>query len=213
MYKSKSDRFLKFNLVSTKNTRACVRVLMTFLFVSSGLSLIGCNSPPCPEGKTLEGQLPNEKALQENPYRSFEAACVIPGTHGNLRHGFHKKWYPGGKQLKSVYQYEGGIKHGEYTLYYADGKLQEEGAYRFGIMHGKYTSWYRNGNVHIEGEYADGQKNGDFAIYSDNGKVIKKGPYFIGVKHGKWTSEYIPLKGETILLKSFYHYGELASSM
>ena len=213
MSKSPYNRFLKLTLVSAKKSSACVRACMTFSFLCCCLSLVACDSSPCPEGRTLEGQLPNEKALTENPYRSFEAACVIPGTHGNLRHGFHKKWYPAGKLLKSVYQYEGGIKHGEYTLYYADGKPKEEGSYRFGIMHGKYTTWYRNGNVHIEGEYADGQKNGDFAIYSDNGKVIKKGPYFIGMKHGKWTSEYIPLKGETVMIRSFYHYGDLASSM
>ena len=187
-------------------------VSVTSLTLLLLVCLVGCDSSPCPSGQTLEGAFPNAEALKENPYRSFDAACVLPGPHGTLRHGFYKKWYPGGKLLKAEYTYEGGIKHGEYTLYYPSGNKKEAGSYLYGIKNGKYAAWHRNGLIHIEGEYADGQKNGDFAIYSDNGKMIKKGPYFIGVKHGKWTNEYIPLRGESVTIKSFYHYGQIATS-
>jgi hypothetical protein len=61
--------------------------------------------------------------------------------------------------------------------------------------------------VHEEGFYADNKRSGDITVTSDNGMHIQKGNYFMGQKHGRWSSEYIPLKGEPVTIKSFYHYG------
>lgn len=183
---------------------------LLFLACFSMISALACEPPPpCPSKTELEGELPPEKEseLKKVQYKSFEASCVIPGSHGDIRHGFHKVWYRGGRTLKSQHTYEGGIRNGEYQLYFADGTIREKGAYRFGIKHGKYQSFHRNGKIHIEGEYQDGKKSGDFTIYSSNGTHIQKGPYVLDMKHGKWTSEYVSLNGRKITFGSIYHYG------
>jgi len=175
----------------------------------SGLTL-GCNSEPCPDGTTLEGELPptENSKLDQAKFKSFRGACVIQGPHGSLRHGFDKAWYRGGHVLKSHHTYEGGVKHGDYYLFYSDGKIREKGAYRFGLKHGRYASFHPNGNIHEEGLYEDGRKAGDFTIVSDNGMHIQKGPYFLNLRHGKWTSTYIPLSGDKITQLFLYHEGK-----
>ena len=194
-------------VLSASPLHRVLRVLQITLLAS----LIGCEpAPPCPSGTELEGELPptEEEALDKSKHKSFEASCVIPGASGTLRHGFYKQWYRGGRVLKSRYTYEGGAKHGEYRLYFADGTVRESGKYRFGIQHGRYQSFHRNGQVHIEGEHQDGKKSGDFVITSSNGTHVQKGPYFLGMKHGKWTSEYMSLNGRKISFLSIYHYGQ-----
>lgn len=183
-----------------------------------GLSLfftVACEpAPPCMSETTLEGQMPpsQEAELKKVANKSFEASCVIESTHGKIRHGFHKTWYPGGRALKSEHLYDGGILNGEYTLYFSDGTIRETGSYRFGLKHGRYKSFHRNGKIHMEGMYQDGKKNGDFVVTSSNGTHIQKGPYFLDLKHGKWSSEYLSLNGRKISLLSFYHYGQASVS-
>ena len=177
--------------------------------IISGL-VTGCDpAPPCPEGTTLEGEIPpsDEAQLAQVKRKKFRGACVIQSSHGTLRHGFDKSWYRGGLVLKSHHTYEGGVRHGEYQLFYPDGTLREKGSYRFGLKHGRYASFHENGNVHVEGMYEDGRRAGDFTITSNNGMHIQKGPYFLNRRHGKWTSTYIPLNGNKITQLFQYHEG------
>ena len=183
--------------------------LIMFVVIAS-LGMLACDPPPpCPSGTELLGELPpkEEAALNEVAGKRFKGACVISGAKGPLRHGFEKTWYRGGRIIKSHYTYEGGVRHGEYSLYFPDGVLRETGSYRFGLKHGKYKTFHRNGKPHIEGEYQDDKKDGDFVVYSNNGMHIQKGPYFLDVKHGLWRDTYTPLEGKEITLVSNYHYG------
>ena len=195
-----------------KSSSNCINYTSLLVLACLSITLIlACEPPPpCPSKTELEGEFPPEREseLEKSKYKSFAASCVIPGSHGPLRHGFYKVWYRGGRVLKSQHTYEGGVRNGEYQLFFADGTLREKGTYRFGIKHGRYQSYHRNGKVHIEGEYQDGKKSGDFAIYSSNGTHVQKGPYFIDMKHGKWTSEYVSLNGRKITFLSIYHYGQ-----
>jgi antitoxin component YwqK of YwqJK toxin-antitoxin module len=153
--------------------------------------LFACSeSSPCPDQTELMGEMPptSEAELAKAKYKNFEASCVVQGAHGKLRHGFLKTWYRGGRVLKSQYTYEGGVKNGDYSLFYPDGQLRETGKFRFGIKHGRWISYHRNGKIHMEGEYQDGKKSGDFIVTSDSGTHIQKGPYFLDMKHGMWRS-------------------------
>ena len=183
------------------------------LFFLFGLSLIGCESAPCPHGTVLDGFVPSSFKEGEVAPPVFEGACVIESGWGKVRHGLYRKWSDHGRTLRAQYQYEGGLRQGEYKIFYEDGSFREEGSYIFDLRHGRYVSRHRNGNLHVEGKYADGKRQGDFTIYSDNGKNIQKGPYFIGQKHGKWSSAYIPLRGETVTIYSFFHYGQIATEL
>lgn len=184
-----------------------------FISLVFGISLLsgGCEPPPpCPENHELEGELPpsDEDGLAQASHQTFRGACVIQGPHGTLRDGLDQEWYRGGRVLKSSYTYEGGIRHGEYQLYYPDSTLQERGEYRFGLRHGRYAQFHPNGEPHVEGMYEDGRKSGDFSVYSDNGMHVQKGPYFLDKKHGKWTSTFSSLSGNKITQVFFYHEGQ-----
>ena len=101
----------------------------------SALALSACADPsPCPSGSALEGVIPTPEKLkvlrEEGPVPALEAVCVIPGSHGPLRHGLYRRWFPGGEQLQESITYEGGVKHGPFTRYYEDGTKREEGKQR-----------------------------------------------------------------------------------
>lgn len=207
-----SSRKLSLGMVSRINQVNLYRCTLSCMIALGGL--IGCEPPPpCPSDSQLQGELPptEEAGLRKVAGKVFEGACVIPGPHGPLMHGFSKVWYRGGRVLQSHYTYEGGVKNGEYMLYYPDGKLRESGNYRFGLQHGRYKTFHRNGKPHIEGEFQDGKKSGDFTIYSNNGMHVQKGPYFLGMRHGLWEDTYLPLSGEKLILSSHYHYGRTIS--
>ena len=178
------------------------------------LTLVGCGgeAPPCPSGTRLEGQAPSAKLIkqlkedQKMP-SSFEAVCVIDRPRGALRHGEYRRWYGDGETLRESVTYEGGVKHGPYVYYYPSGQVLEQGTHQYGLKQGRFSSFHKTGAIHIEGEYVDNKRSGDFVVTSDNGMNIQKGPYFMGHKHGKWVSKYIPLRGEPLLVKYFYHYG------
>jgi hypothetical protein len=181
------------------------------------LSVACSEAPPCPSGSFLQGEAPTPKLLksliEKGEHRaSYESVCMIPGPHGPLMHGVYQAWYGDGKTLRASITYEGGVKHGEYKLYYESGQLKEEGSYQYGLKQGRFSTYHRNGNLHVEGTYVDNKRSGDFTITSDNEMNIQKGPYFMGYKHGNWTSEYVPLKGESVTLKAFYHYGVVVNT-
>ena len=188
-----------------------VRCMLSIL---SSIALVACGgeAPPCPSGTKLEGRAPSAKLIkqlkkeQKMPY-DWEAVCVIERPRGTLRHGEYRRWYADGVTLRESVMYEGGVKHGPYTYYYPSGQILEQGTHQYGLKQGRFSTFHKNGAVHVEGEYADNKRSGDFTVTSDNGMNIQKGPYFMGQKHGKWISKYIPLKGEPLLVKYFYHYG------
>ena len=192
-------------LTLSQSVLSLARVLSAVCF------LFACSPPsPCPDQTELQGEIPptSEAELAKVKYKSFEASCVVPGAHGKIRHGFYKTWYRGGKVLKGQYTYEGGIRNGDYSLFYPNGQLRETGKYRFGIKHGRWVSYHRNGNLHMEGEYQDGKKSGDFIVTSPSGTHVQKGPYFLDMKHGLWRSEYEAGNGRKIQLSAVYHYGQ-----
>jgi antitoxin component YwqK of YwqJK toxin-antitoxin module len=176
------------------------------------LTACGGEAPACPSGTELEGRVPTAKLLKElkkeqKMPREFEAVCVIQRPRGTLRHGEYRRWYGDGVTLRESVIYEGGVKHGPYTYYHPNGQVLEQGTHQYGLRQGRFTTFHKNGGLHVEGEYVDNKRSGDFVVTSDNGMNIQKGTYFMGHKHGKWVSKYIPLRGETLQVKYFYHYG------
>ena len=225
----------------TEQTPLCRFHTSLLIFSTLLLCLVGCESPPFPSGSFLEGAFPSTEVEEaskssdsddEEPMpaifgegtpglsvqskkanQPLEAACVIASSHGNLRHGPYKRWHKDRKTLSETSTFQGGIRHGDYVLYYDNGQKKESGKYRFGLRHGKYKTWHRNGESHIMGERVDGELNGEFTITSDNGKSIQKGWYFVGMRHGPWTNKYIPLRGEETTIRSYFHYGQIADEL
>ena len=191
--------------------------MLKLLCLTLSLFLCACEKAPCESPNRLEGTRPidltDEQRLAFPSNEVFEAMCVVDSAHGALRNGEYWLWYPGGTQLKMMYEFDGGIKHGSYQLYYLSGQIKEEGNYRYGLRHGRFKTWHEDGSLHIEGMYQDGKKHGDFVITSTSGFNVKKGMYFIGHKHGPWTNEYTALNGQVTEVRSNYHYGQPRPTM
>ncbi|GIV40879.1 MAG: hypothetical protein KatS3mg034_0189 [Vicingaceae bacterium] len=64
-----------------------------------------------------------------------------------LPHGDEKYFNTRNQEIILKYTYEGGIKHGEYYVKYANGQLWEKGFYRNGMPDGEWTYWDIDGNV------------------------------------------------------------------
>ncbi|MEE2644174.1 MAG: hypothetical protein VYD19_04520 [Myxococcota bacterium] len=168
------------------------------LCVASVLLCAACESKPCPGDSRPEGAIPPE---------SLSMSCVIDTSRGAMRSGPSTRWYPGGKQKMYEYVYQGGIRHGDYTLWHRNGQVKERGAYNYGKRHGRFSSFWQNGQIREEGEFLNGIRNGDFKLYSDNGKSVKIGVYFMGYKHGPWVNKVTAINGRAVELHTYYESG------
>ncbi len=78
--------------------------------------------------------------------------------------------YDSGKVHESYEVNKEGIKHGKFTVYNEDGKIQEEATYTNGILSGKRYLYHPNGKVEIEETYDDkGVMNGPYKTYFASG--------------------------------------------
>ena len=48
-----------------------------------------------------------------------------------------------------VFTYRG-KRHGEWSLWYEDGTMKENGEFEMGEINGTYKYWYNNGHLHME---------------------------------------------------------------
>ena len=75
-----------------------------------------------------------------------------------------------GKVTESYEVNKEGEKHGKYTAFYDDGKINEEATYINGVLTGKRIIYHPNGKVEIEETYDDkGVMNGPYKSYFESG--------------------------------------------
>lgn len=79
--------------------------------------------------------------------------------------------YPdGGVEVEATY--EGGVKHGPWTKYHANGQIFEQGAYLGGVKHGPWVTYYPSGQKLEEGEYEHGEPIGIHRAWLEDGSLI-----------------------------------------
>jgi antitoxin component YwqK of YwqJK toxin-antitoxin module len=66
-----------------------------------------------------------------------------------------------------------GKKHGEETVYYADGNIQYKRTWKNGSLDGIGTHYHRNGSVYYEESHDDGIKNGAWSFRDEDGELIQ----------------------------------------
>jgi hypothetical protein len=76
-----------------------------------------------------------------------------------------------------------------YQLKLADGQVIQEGYFeseREEIKTGEWTYFFKNGQVKQNGNFSEDEKTGEWTLYRKNGSVNAKGPYEKGQRNGEW---------------------------
>lgn len=103
-----------------------------------------------------------------------------------------------GTILKSVLNYEKGVKQGKQIDYYTD-LTHSISNYMNGKLEGEYRAYYNNGKLAREENYKNDQVIGNRKQYYKNGQLKEITPYLFGNIHG--------------VLKSYYPSGNLYTTI
>lgn len=88
--------------------------------------------------------------------------------------------------VKEQGSYVEGMREGDWEFFYENGKLRQKGKYRQGKPHGRWEWFYKNGERRREEEYRRGREDGESKEFDPSGRVIAQGLYVDGLKDGLW---------------------------
>ncbi len=95
-------------------------------------------------------------------------------------------YYENGK-VAMEQAFRDGIPHGVYRTFYENGKVEMEYSYDYGTPNGPVTYWYSNGKLKAQGTMREGVKDGHWTTWHEDGAVESEGDYALGRKVGVWT--------------------------
>lgn len=114
-------------------------------------------------------------------------------------------------------------KEGQWTWYYENGNIQEEGNFKNGKLDGIQKFYFDNGQLKYSVEYKDGKADGEYKLYNKNGALIEhkffkedkldgiyKSFYDVGEKY---TNYIIPYKNDKIDGKVEQYYANGVKSL
>ncbi|MBL55840.1 MAG: hypothetical protein CMP61_01505 [Flavobacteriales bacterium] len=170
-------------------------------------------------GDTLVyGQYAN--SLLQGPYKDYSNNKVL--WQHDYKKGKLKKYYnysPSGTLInkgkknynlndKFGFKYIEGTKkgndfHGDYIIYWKNGKVKEKRVYEKGVRQGEHKEYYAWGELEVETNYKDDELHGLYKAYYDNGELYCEGHYFEGEEIGLW--KFYHPNGN---LKKTYYYSD-----
>ena len=83
--------------------------------------------------------------------------------------------------------YVAGVLHGDYSMFYPNGKVMECGTYADGKKHGAWVRFSDNGTKERSATYAAGRLQGPWVEFDAEGRTAVSGSYVNDLRHGKWT--------------------------
>jgi hypothetical protein len=89
---------------------------------------------------------------------------------GILNHGNYILWYENGKK-KQHSIYKNNQLDGKWTEWHVSGIKRSEGGMKHGMMHGKWTFWYHNGQKELECNFDFGTPVVNAKIFHDSGTI------------------------------------------
>lgn len=151
----------------------------------------------------------NSNNLYSGYYKEYYAGGKSVECEGRVKNGLREdQWtyYYGNNNLKSVIEFEQGIKvkvlqswyeNGDreslfdedsliYTTWYASGKLKSVTHYFGNMKQGSSMEWYENGKVKSEYNYYQHHEHGICKEYYTNGHVSLIAVYQDGKRNGFW---------------------------
>lgn len=101
-------------------------------------------------------------------------------------------WYSSGRIKMTQGGYSGKLLNGQYTEFYFNKNLKEQGEFRKGLKNGLWKNWAENGKLIQAINWTNGIRSGGFEIYDEKGNLKQKGNYSHDVLDGPQVSYYGP---------------------
>lgn len=79
-------------------------------------------------------------------------------------------------------------REGPARVYYDDGGLWLEHAFREGVRHGPFVEWHRNRARAREGAFARDAKSGRWSVWWESGQLAESSEWREGVAHGRFVT-------------------------
>lgn len=70
--------------------------------------------------------------------------------------------------------YINGKRNGQWTGFFADGKLMSEGFFKDGLRDGKAIVYHQNGQVYYTGYYNNGREVGKWVFFAEDGRKVNE---------------------------------------
>jgi len=93
-------------------------------------------------------------------------------------------WYSSGKIKITQGGYSGKLLNGQYSEFYLNKNLKEQGEFRKGLKNGLWKSWTENGKLFQAVSWKNGVRNGGFETFDEKGNPKQKGNYANDVLDG-----------------------------
>ncbi len=119
-----------------------------------------------------------------------ELYCAKITANGDeIRHGEYFLWYENGKP-QLVLNYKDGKADGKFEWFYANGKPWEVSNYKDGMLDGKHERFYVNGKPWVVTNYKNGMLDGKYESFHANAKPFEVSNYKDGNRDGKLEQFY-----------------------
>ncbi len=119
--------------------------------------------------------------------KEYDIECFV--TSKALKNYNNKKmyyWFRSGKVHRSVSSSGGFLLHGNYSKFFKDNRLAEQGEFSQGLKHGAWKTWYKNGQLKTKEYWDNGFKEWGFTSFDSLGNPVLKGHYRNNKRAGKW---------------------------
>lgn len=99
-----------------------------------------------------------------------------------------------------------GLRHGERTFYYENGKTESQETFVNGVLHGERKIFYPDGALWFKEDYANGKPDGERIGYWPNGEKFLEELYADGLLHGERKTF---TKDGSLITQEEYHWGKI----
>ena len=101
-------------------------------------------------------------------------------------------WFKGQKLHSTQGRSAGLVLHGQFSKFYKDGQLAEQGEFRYGLKNGEWLSWHPSGKIAGIYNYKRGVLHGHFFQFDKDGNPLKAGRYRKGTVHSQTFHHFLP---------------------
>lgn len=113
-------------------------------------------------------------------------------------------WYAStNKVIQTMGGYDGKPLHGKYSSFYGSKNLFQKGKFKKGLKTGEWTTWFTNGKINETSRWKNGKKNGKLVLYTETGQPMLMAHFRNDRLHGTMTS----YQNGKILNKAKYKHG------
>lgn len=113
---------------------------------------------------------------------------VITACSSNLEEEVISRW-PNG-QIQKVYYFERSGEMRDKVMeerFYENGQKEMHGEFKNGMRHGQWTYWFQDGRKWTESLYENDLRVGKSVVWRESGFKNYEGMYSQGKPHGTWT--------------------------